>query len=81
MKYPTLQEVEEAGHRQLARWYRFLESPGAAVISCSDFGAVMRAEGEILDCIIARLEEKGGMTTKVSQAIGWEEYPSIRRQQ
>ena len=35
----------------------------------------MQAEGEIWDRIIARLEEKGGMTFKVSRAIGWVEYP------
>ncbi len=60
MQYPTPQQVETADRLQLARWYRFLPSPQAE-------------ELEILNRIIERFKEAGGMDPGISKTIGWGE--------
>lgn len=73
MKYPTLQQVEKATRTQLARWFRFLPSPGTSSIgqSAEEFRSDTDAETTIMGRILARFEESGGMTPGISKAIGW----------
>jgi hypothetical protein len=74
MIYPTSDEVDHADHLQLARWFRFLPPPGACGVGGSRalFYKVFEREKPIMDRIVARLKEMGGMTPKISKAIGWE---------
>lgn len=59
MKYPTQKQVEDASHLELARFHRFLKSP------------MNESEQAILSLVSARFKELGGMTPKISKAIGW----------
>lgn len=55
--YPTIEEVEQADRVQLARWYRFLPSPGWAAANSGDREAFERElayEKPIMDRIVAR---------------------------
>lgn len=80
MKYPTRAEVEAADRLQLARWWRFLPSPGENALpyrhygqkSEADFDAAMDAEVAIMDRIARRFNEYGGMSPEISKAIGWD---------
>ena len=74
MIYPTLIEVEKANQIQLARWYRFLNSPGwsATGLDSDSFEHAMRQEKEIMDRIIVRFTEMGGFNSSISKHIGWE---------
>lgn len=66
MNYPTIPEVEAASRLQLARWKRFLPSPGPAPdwnAQESDYDDYKRIANEqiaILDRIQDRLLELGG---------------------
>jgi len=71
MKYPTLEEVEKASHLQLARWYRFLPSPGERAIGHPEFNKIFQQEAEILDRIVERFNKMGGFTPEISKKIGW----------
>lgn len=71
MNYPTLDEVEKADRVQLARWFRFLKSPGESAIDKPDFESVMHGEKAVQDRIIERFQEMGGMTPAISKQIGW----------
>ena len=57
--YPTMEDVAEASHEQLARWHRFLRSP------------TNDEQIDILNFITKRFNEKGGMTAAISKKIGW----------
>lgn len=84
MAYPSLEQVEAADHEQLTRWSRFLPSPGASAIP-DDPGEggtlpdgwqerveqVRLAEAPVLDRILRRLQDLGGMTPELSKRIGW----------
>lgn len=59
MSYPTPSEVEQADREQLAKWHRFLPPP---------YGSHQTA---IMDCIVYRFDELGGMTPKISKTIGF----------
>ena len=80
MKYPTIKEVEAADIIQLARWYRFLPSPGwdacdlrAGILKVKvDFNNIRIHQELILNRIGVRLDELGGMTPEISKTIGWE---------
>jgi hypothetical protein len=48
--FPTMEQVEEANHEQLARWYRFLSSGDT------------KEQGKIMDRIAERFKRLGGMT-------------------
>jgi hypothetical protein len=58
-QFPTAQDVAKADHVTVARWYRFLPSPRNT------------EEAEVMDLLIARLADLGGMTPEVSKKIGW----------
>lgn len=82
MKYPTLDEVNEAGQTQLCRWMRFLPSPGMNAIRAGSgtLTAEWRRQAEeigekerdILMRIGERHGEGGGFTPAISKAIGWD---------
>ena len=60
MKYPTLEQVENADREKLGEWCRFLPNPGwKALISASqeEFCDIVREETEIMDRIIIRFKE------------------------
>lgn len=75
MKYPKLDEVEKASPEQLLRWHRFLDSPGMSAIgkrSPLSFEDTMVAESHIINRIMQRLKEAGGITPEISKAVGWQ---------
>lgn len=71
--YPTLEDVRNASREQLARWYRFLPSPGASAIGLDreSFLTVLGREKEIMDLIVQRFQLLGGFTPELSKKIGW----------
>lgn len=71
MSYPTAEEVEAADRIQLARWSRYLNSPGSSAIGSPEFADTLEKEGKILDRILERFDEAGGMTPEISKEIGW----------
>ena len=66
MTYPTKEEVENASKEQLARWYRFLPSPGENNIENID------SEEEILNSILHRFSKLGGWNSYLSKKVGRE---------
>ena len=66
MQYPTTEEVESADRVQLARWSRYLSSPGAGAIGTPQFTDTLGKESKILDRILERFDEQGGMTPEIS---------------
>jgi len=72
MKYPTLATVETASHEALARWHRFLPSPGSDAVGLGNqaWFAYMTQESRVLRRIEERLAECGGMTPELSKWIG-----------
>ncbi len=76
MMYPTLEEVESADCRTLAKWSRCLSSPGGDFLAGKHkanetFEVVMEREVKILTRILARFGDMGGMTEEISKQIGW----------
>jgi hypothetical protein len=71
MIYPTIDAVNQATHIQLARWSRFLPSPGQKAIGTPEFNTVLNQEAAIMNRIVARFQEMGGMTPQISKQIGW----------
>lgn len=71
MAYPTMEEVEHAGRYTLARWNRFLPSPGQAAIGKSNFDEICGVEAKIMNRILERFREAGGMTPEISKSLGW----------
>jgi hypothetical protein len=69
MKYPTTEEIEEAGRVQLARWTRYLPSPGWHAVGESWFDATLEVEGEKMRRILERFRDMGGMTPAISKHI------------
>lgn len=57
--FPTMEQVEQASHEQLAKWYRFLPS--------GDTDEQQR----IQDRIGQRFKELGGMNPALSKKIGF----------
>ena len=72
MVYPTLEEVESADRVQLAKWFRFLPSAGSEHVGSKDFSKLFRDERLIMQRIIERFDEEGGMDSVLSKQIGWE---------
>ena len=73
MGYPTMIEVEKASRIQLARWYRFLQSPGYSAIrhGAELFQSTMNEETKIMDLIVDRFNKMGGFSPAISKQIGW----------
>ena len=70
MKYPTAAEVCHADHFQLARWSRFLPSPGMSRIGFPDLAEACHREGEVLALILNRFAECGGWNPALSKRVG-----------
>jgi hypothetical protein len=60
MTFPTMQEVEDASHAQLALWYRFLPRE-----------KMTPDQEKIVARLKARFLLLGGMTPEMSRKIGW----------
>lgn len=71
MTYPDPDQIEAADHEQLARWHRFLPSPGMSALGRSDFGETLKREADTMGTINSRLLALGGITPEISKAIGW----------
>lgn len=69
--YPTLEQVKVADREQLARWYRFLRSPGESAIDTEQFKKKLEEEKQIMDLICQRFRELGGFNPYLSKKIGW----------
>jgi len=74
MNYPTIQEVEKADRLQLARWYRFLPSPGSGATGATRivFDQAFQSEKKVMDRIMERFRDVGEMSKGISKQIGWE---------
>lgn len=74
MKYPTMEEVEKADHKQLSRWYRFLPSPGRSAIGKSheEFYKFLGQESLVLERIVLRFKDLGGWNPELSKEVGHE---------
>lgn len=74
MKYPTIEEVEQAGQEQLARWSRFLPSPGISAVGTPEFIESCTREVAVNTRIQERFYgEYGGWNPELSKKIGWHE--------
>ncbi len=71
MKYPTIEEIENADRITISRWYRYLPSPGVNHIQGDNFMDHCHEEALLMDKINERFEEFGGMTPEISKIIGW----------
>ena len=71
MRYPSRDAVEKADRVQIARWWRFLPSPGVNYLGQEDFLEMAHYEAETMDMINAKFENFGGMSHELSKAIGW----------
>ena len=60
MKMPTIEEVEKASRLKICTWFRFVRSP------------ITDAEVDIVNRIVERFDELGGMTPAISKRIGWD---------
>ncbi len=67
MKCPTMEQVENATHHQLAAWHRFVE------IDHSINSKQLTEQREAMDRNYQRLfKEFGGFTPEISKDIGWD---------
>jgi len=73
MKYPTIEEVHKANKVQLARWYRFLTSPGVIWVEHKDFEVIAEEERRVMSLIMLRFKQLGGMNPLLSKQIRWKE--------
>jgi len=71
MEYPTPKQIQEADRIQVARWWRYLPTPGANHTSNPNFIMLTQYESELMNMINKRFEEFGGMTPELSKIIGW----------
>lgn len=71
MTYPELAAVESANKIQLARWMRFLPSPGEAAAGTGAFHTAFEREAAVMERIIKRFAEAGGWTPEISKTVGW----------
>jgi hypothetical protein len=68
--YPTLEQVNEADHYDICKWWRLLPPPGVR----SDgrlTEEIQSKEIEIMNRIAERFKEFGGFTPEISKDIGW----------
>lgn len=73
MNYPTLDQVEKADHFTLAKWYRFLKSPGDVALHPRNprYFEIIDEQVTIMNRITARFNELGGMNSSLSKQLGW----------
>ncbi len=70
MTYPTAEYVEKADKIQLARYARFLPSPGQNFIGTPQFETKLKEEVKIQTRILERFAEMGGWNPMISKLIG-----------
>lgn len=78
-QYPTMEQVAAADRVQLARWYRFLSSPGQNHLDLlhssgaitEAFSTVRDNEVLVMNQICERFNAMGGFTPEISKQIGW----------
>jgi len=70
MYYPTISEVQQASREQLAKWHRYLPSPGFHAAGTDAYDEVVEREAAVLAEICSRFEELGGWSPELSKAIG-----------
>lgn len=73
MDYPTMEEVNKAGHEQLARWWRFLPCAGEEAAGTHYFDRILDDQVRIIHRIQIRLARMGGITEVISKTVGWRE--------
>ncbi len=71
MIYPSEEEIKNASHYQLAKWWRFLPSPGFAHTDSLNWEELMLFEIKLMDLITVRFKKLGGMTPEISKQLGW----------
>ncbi len=71
MKYPTLDEIEKADRITIARWYRYLPSPGVEYIGEDNFLEMCNYQALLMNRINERFVEFGGMSPELSKLISW----------
>ena len=71
MQYPTTEVIEVADRLQLARWSRFLPSPGVNWIGGKHFNDQLEKEAKKMDRILERFNELGGWSSEISKNLGW----------
>jgi len=74
LPYPsTMGEIKRATRLQLGRWVRFLPSPGLGAIGkgLKEYTLVADKEKAILNHVLDRFREMGGMDSNLSKEIGW----------
>lgn len=73
MRYPTKEHVDNADRVQLLRWTRYLPSPGEDYLDGDKdvFYKKMKEEADILDYILQRQKDTGGITPEISKIVGW----------
>jgi len=69
MNYPTSEEIEAADRVQLARWRRYLPSPGWHAVGKPEFDETLEVEGQKMGRILERFKDLGGMTPGISKHI------------
>jgi hypothetical protein len=77
MNYPSLDAVARASNVELAKWYRFLPSPGVNHIGSEGFSELYRHECDVLHLISERFMASGGMTPALSKEIGLDDAKEI----
>jgi hypothetical protein len=70
-KYPTLEQIRKADRIQIARWYRYLPSPGMAWAGKENFLEMCNHEADLMNAINTKFDALGGMTPELSKIIGW----------
>ena len=70
-KYPTIEQVEAADRDQLGKWFRFLPSAGSEWCGLANFSEKFKEERMIMQRIIERFDDLGGMDSVLSKKIGW----------
>lgn len=78
MKYPTIEEVNAADHEQLARWSRFLPSPGQSLNRLARHSPEWEGAFDREREVSCRVQERfygecGGWNPELSKRIGWRE--------
>ena len=68
-RYPEMDAIDNASHRQLGYWVRYLNSPGVDSYGADNFADVLAMESAALDLIMERFDSLGGWTPKVSKAV------------
>lgn len=72
-KYPTLDEIEQADRITIARWYRYLPSPGVNFLGEDNFLIMCNYQAMLMNRINERFVELGGMTPELSKLISWKD--------